>query len=868
MCKKQTSFSHSSTESEIISLDAGLRLDGIPAVDLWDLRSSDQDDHRRKESHNETCFQDPQSCAWLVVRSNQLGPTNPNQVRRQQKPTCWHPNQRKFHTWWVESFVVLVQYQRFQFYSVLWNNGEKISTRFRRRTSHSKIATNDEPYCKGSVERIILDFSKPRERKLWKSKSLEYNCCKRGEIRATWYRQPFIESFSSASYSKWDDNLAWSSQEWKTDTETCERSERPDVTSWGATRESQPGFSHEETQHDGTAQSVVNEVSLRERSGRPDVIPQREARPQQFVIGNDEAELELTVESRSFVNSVNDQVRKRQKRIPNVTEDEEKHSIIWGMFMTVTMESAGFMGKNYLNGCQSIENITDPAPKQMFDVSTRLVSEQDEISGLETAGWENHSWKYLSLIGDERVINLQRTKVYVFSDSVLCLGRIHQNPESNKAWEQRIGWITSSQSYRDFDGRNGEPAEFDWNLFPGFDTLQLCGKVKRLLFRSDETPENFTGTIIFMSMFNDISCGTRDNEQECLANARLVSLYARRFGKGQWSFIGPGSEKKVVLYQRRQSTRNLGQNCRKDAVGICWKRMSSFPCYEPSVQRSTQKQRTWKTFVTLCSRFGTVETIFRIIVSVNQLSLYGAVAEMCEEYESLHDRSGQPVVGGQSSFPLVLSVIKTEVLLHCDDPAKQDLLLQQYGERIEKLSQQDKLSKFCMDAGFLSVVENGQYFVTKDTAYLSQFHAVACREYTLPREEPASQPRGWIHWNTKIGPVLEVATSYLHGKYGVEIRIWSLNRDNTHSWVRISHGSNKFVMNLNSMRQKCQKISSKNMRLNWMQKILHADERLKQNHKEENLLALLQEQFLLGEGIGLTLNQGSILPPIMKYRRK
>ena len=37
MCKKQTSVSHSSTESEIISLDAGLRLDGIRALDLWDL---------------------------------------------------------------------------------------------------------------------------------------------------------------------------------------------------------------------------------------------------------------------------------------------------------------------------------------------------------------------------------------------------------------------------------------------------------------------------------------------------------------------------------------------------------------------------------------------------------------------------------------------------------------------------------------------------------------------------------------------------------------------------------------------------------------------------------------------------------------
>ena len=68
-------------------------------------------------------------------------------------------------------------------------------------------------------------------------------------------------------------------------------------------------------------------------------------------------------------------------------------------------------------------------------------------------------------------------------------------------------------------------------------------------------------------------------------------------------------------------------------------------------------------------------------------------------------------------------------------------LLQRYKELIEKLSQQDRLSKFCMDAGFLNVVEIGQYFMTKDTAEFSQFtDAVACREYTLPRDEEASAP--------------------------------------------------------------------------------------------------------------------------------
>ena len=69
---------------------------------------------------------------------------------------------------------------------------------------------------------------------------------------------------------------------------------------------------HEKTQH-----VIVDEEEPHDRTGQPVVIPQREMRPQQFIIGNDETELELTVESKSFVNRVNDQVRKRQKTILN-----------------------------------------------------------------------------------------------------------------------------------------------------------------------------------------------------------------------------------------------------------------------------------------------------------------------------------------------------------------------------------------------------------------------------------------------------------------------------------------------------------------------------------------------------------------------
>ena len=118
----------------------------------------------------------------------------------------------------------------------------------------------------------------------------------------------------------------------------------------------------------------------------------------------------------------------------------------------------------------------------MFDISEKLVSEQsDEIYGVKTINWEDSSWKYLSLIGDEQVISLQRTKVYIFSDSVLCLGKMNENPQSNMAWENRLTWFKRSPEYRALDKIDGEPMEFEWHIFPGFNTLQLSHKVQELL---------------------------------------------------------------------------------------------------------------------------------------------------------------------------------------------------------------------------------------------------------------------------------------------------------------------------------------------------------------------------------------------------
>ena len=132
--------------------------------------------------------------------------------------------------------------------------------------------------------------------------------------------------------------------------------------------------------------------------------------------------------------------------------------------------------------------------------------------------------------------------------------------------------------------------------------MQLCGKVNDLLSDLEEAPETFTGRILFMSMFNDISCDRKGNKEECLANDRVVKVLAKKFGIGQWSFIGPGFEKKWYSMEENSPQRIWASYRGRNAVGIRRKRTSYFPCNDSIVQGYSQEQRTWKTVSALHCR--------------------------------------------------------------------------------------------------------------------------------------------------------------------------------------------------------------------------------------------------------------------------
>ena len=108
-----------------------------------------------------------------------------------------------------------------------------------------------------------------------------------------------------------------------------------------------------------------------------------------------------------------------------------------------------------------------------------------------------------------------------------------------KVWKKRIEWIINEKSCRDHDGINGDPTEFEWNIFQGFTTLQFCGQVPDLLSNLREEPEFFPGRILFMSMFNDTFLLTGKATKNNVWQMPEFSMYLQRdlvLGNGHfWS---------------------------------------------------------------------------------------------------------------------------------------------------------------------------------------------------------------------------------------------------------------------------------------------------------------------------------------------
>ena len=194
--------------------------------------------------------------------------------------------------------------------------------------------------------------------------------------------------------------------------------------------------------------------------------------------------------------------------------------------------------------------------------------------------------------------------------------------------------------------------EFDWNIFPGFAKLQLVREVQEFMTKMGD-PSEFKGRIIFMSMFNDISWGSQDNEQECALSAQLVSICVRRFSPGKMVIPRTWIREEIVFYSRIHNTRRIGQCCGANDDKICRKRTPSFSvsrvhCHEER-SRAKVMEKYQYTSVSMVTRLKLFFAQLFLLIS----SVFTEQSQICvKNCETCHDRTRRPVVASQSNHCL------------------------------------------------------------------------------------------------------------------------------------------------------------------------------------------------------------------------
>ena len=174
--------------------------------------------------------------------------------------------------------------------------------------------------------------------------------------------------------------------------------------------------------------------------------------------------------------------------------------------------------------------------------------------------------------------------------------------------------------------------EFEWNIFPGFTTLQLVHEVQKFMSKMGE-PEQFQGRIIFMSMFNDIIWRTKDNEQECAANATLVVFFfcKKDFQQDVGHSSEVGQRQSGIRQRKKDQEEKLDRVAELMMIKFGESGHPVFRATSPFFRGMLKSKRGGQLSLHFCADGDTIETVFRTTISVNQLSIYRAVSDLCTE---------------------------------------------------------------------------------------------------------------------------------------------------------------------------------------------------------------------------------------------
>ena len=275
------------------------------------------------------------------------------------------------------------------------------------------------------------------------------------------------------------------------------------------------------------------------------------------------------------------------------------------------------------------------------------------------------------------------------------------------------------------------------------------------------------GRIIVMSVFNETVWGEKGNEEWCKCNAHEVADHSRRFPRGHWSFLGPGSEKKWCgTYSDKPD--GFWDKPTENIMLKFAETIHPLFCTSSALERGriTKQRRGSKKTIHFNGSEQNVELILRTVISANQLSVYGAAAEICTEVSKDTMASGNQ---NHMQHKILWKRWKflPNLLLPTLEPVNSD------GETWCKIWAKNR-----------TTIWRPEVIQTMLRRWFENLRSLmTIREFE----------RDWIRKNTKIGPVLNVYVCRHEDRYSIEIQVRSLFQDRTDSWVRIVNGIGKYV---------------------------------------------------------------------------
>ena len=191
------------------------------------------------------------------------------------------------------------------------------------------------------------------------------------------------------------------------------------------------------------------------------------------------------------------------------------------MFMNTTLRAAVHLGKDYDMNLRCVKKYLWKTTGQLFLEKLKSWSavRQEQTTGKSLTNFQDLRWVSKSLL-HSRACQYSTAKVYVFSDSVLWLVKMGDNPV--ESWRKQTQWYSANNYLSELNRIDGQPMEFEWKIFPGCTTVAILNEIQQMIEELQFEPENFTGRIIFMLMFNDIERCAKGNDEFCVNNSKTI----------------------------------------------------------------------------------------------------------------------------------------------------------------------------------------------------------------------------------------------------------------------------------------------------------------------------------------------------------